>query len=95
MEFLEPEDVTSAVAQNGQELNGRMIKISKKRTNLLKYLLADPMGGRGGWLGQSPYFGGRARRFGMQPYASPYSSYGYRPRGRGRGFYAGFQGYQG
>ena len=46
-----------------------MIKVSKKRTNLPKHLLADPMGGRGGWRGQSPYFGGRARRFGMQPYA--------------------------
>ena len=69
MEFLEPEDVTSAVAQSGQEFKGRMIKISKKRTNLPKYLLADPMGGRGGWLGQSPYFGGRAGRFGMQSYA--------------------------
>ena len=67
MEFLEPEDVTSAVAQNGQEFKGRMIKISKKRTNLPKYLLADPMRGRGGWRGQS--FGGRAGRFGMQPYA--------------------------
>ena len=46
-----------------------MIKISKKRTNLPKYLLADPMEGCGGWRGQSPYFGGRAGRFGMQPYA--------------------------
>ena len=66
---MEPEEVTSAVAQNGQEFRGRMIKISKKRTNLPKYLLADLMGGRGGWRGQSPYFGGRAGRFGMQPYA--------------------------
>ena len=66
---MEPKDVTSAVAQSGQEFKGRMIELSKKRTNLPKHLLADPMGGRGGWRGQSPYFGGRVGRFGMQSYA--------------------------
>lgn len=64
VEFLEPEGVALAVAQNGLEFKGRPLKISKKRTNLPKHLLHDPMGGRGAWRGRAPYMGRGAARFG-------------------------------
>jgi len=72
MEFEEPEAIDLALALNETDLLGKAIKVSKKRTNVPRYMLR----GRGRGRGRGGRGRGRGRGRG-----------GYRGRGRGRGRY--------